>query len=90
MVQNTLDIAILGNWAPDLPGRPRIGMYVRTTPRDDRIFTREFRGRMGHHQLLNGQAADRSGCAALCPFSLHRLTGRFDGATPVGVALAVR
>ena len=29
----TLDIALLGNRAPDLPGRPRIGTYVCTAPR---------------------------------------------------------
>ena len=33
----TLDIALLGIWTPDLPGRPRTGTYVCTSPRGDRI-----------------------------------------------------
>ena len=53
----TLDAALLGNWAPNLTGRPRLGTYVCTSPRDDQLFTREFRGRVGHRKLLNGQPA---------------------------------
>ena len=55
----TLDIALLGIWTPDLPGRPRTVTYVCTSPRDDQTFARDLDGRVGRHQFLNGQATDQ-------------------------------
>ena len=49
----TLDIALLGNRAPGLPGRPRIGTYVRITPRDDRIERKKVDGGTGDKQYFN-------------------------------------
>jgi len=37
----TLDIAILGNWAPDLPGRPRYGTSELTVAQDELAITKK-------------------------------------------------
>ena len=52
----TLDIALSGNRAPSLPGRPKYGIYVTAEGHGLSFFTREFRGRVRDRLILNGQA----------------------------------
>ena len=72
-----------GGPAPqDAPDRVHTYALLRATID---FFTREFDGRMGHRQGLNGQATDKADPCHPCLLSVLRLSVREKDTTPVSL-----